>query len=249
MWRRRFDRLVPTVFLVALAFVQRPGWTSADTKIDLHVDPGGFLARAVSLWDPLAAGGQLQNQAYGYLFPMGPFFWLGHLLQLPAWVVERLWWAVILVVGYHGVRTVLERLGVGTTWSRTIGAFSYALAPRMVIGLGAVSSEIWPMAVAPWVLVPLLTVAPGRVHAAALRSGVAVLLLGAVNAVASLAVLVLPLWWIPRARRPCAAPARRGPSPRPSPPHGGSGPSSPRAAARPSSTGSRTRGPPRVGPP
>ena len=196
VWRRRFDRLVPTVFLVALAFVQRPGWTSADTKIDLHVDPGGFLARAVSLWDPLAAGGQLQNQAYGYLFPMGPFFWLGHLLQLPAWVVERLWWAVILVVGYHGVRTVLERLGVGTTWSRTIGAFSYALAPRMVIGLGAVSSEIWPMAVAPWVLVPLLTVAPGRVHAAALRSGVAVLLLGAVNAVASLAVLVLPLWWI-----------------------------------------------------
>jgi arabinofuranan 3-O-arabinosyltransferase len=195
-WRGRLDRLVPSAFLVALAFVQRPGWTAADTKLDLVVDPAGFLQRALSLWDPLAAGGQLQNQAYGYLFPMGPFFWLGHTLGLPAWVVQRLWWAVLLVLAYHGALRVLERLGIGTGWSRVIGAFSYALAPRMLIGLGAISSEIWPMAVAPWVLLPLLAVQPGRERAAALRSGGAVLLLGAVNAVASLAVLVLPLWWV-----------------------------------------------------
>ncbi len=196
VWRGRLDKAVPTAFLVALAFVQRPGWTAADTKLDLVVDPGGFLARALSLWDPLAAGGQLQNQAYGYLFPMGPFFWLGHALNLPAWVVQRLWWAVVLVLAYHGTRLVLERLGIGTGWSRVIGAMAYALAPRMVVGLGAISSEIWPMALAPWVLLPLLSVAPGRERPAALRSGVAVLLLGAVNAVASLAVLVLPFWWI-----------------------------------------------------
>lgn len=202
LWRRRFDRIVPSAFLVALAFVQRPGWTAADTKLDLVVDPGGFLGRALSLWDPLAAGGQLQNQAYGYLFPMGPFFWLGHLLQVPAWVVQRLWWALILLVAYHGVLGVLERLGIGTRWSRIIGAASYALAPRMLIGLGAISSEIWPMAVAPWILLPLLAVPPGRERAAALRSGAAILLLGAVNAVASLAVLVLPLWWLLTRRAP-----------------------------------------------
>lgn len=187
---------MPTAFLVALAFVQRPGWTAADTKLDLVVDPGGFLQRATSLWDPLAAGGQLQNQAYGYFFPMGPFFWVGHSLGIPGWVVQRLWWALLLVLAYHGALLVLERLGIGTGWSRVIGAFSYALAPRMLIGLGAISSEIWPMAVAPWVLLPLLAVQPGRERAAALRSGLAILLLGAVNAVASLAVLVLPLWWI-----------------------------------------------------
>lgn len=196
LWRGRLDRIVPTAFLVALAFVQRPGWTSADTKLDLYTNPGGFLGRALSLWDPLAAGGQLQNQAYGYLFPLGPFFWLGHILGLPAWVVQRLWWALILVLAYHGVRLVLERLGIGTNWSRVIAAFSYALAPRMLIGLGAISSEIWPMAVAPWILLPLVSFAPGLERSAALRSGTAILLLGAVNAVASLAVLVLPLWWI-----------------------------------------------------
>ncbi|MGL5849215.1 MAG: alpha-(1-_3)-arabinofuranosyltransferase domain-containing protein, partial [Phycicoccus sp.] len=195
-WRRRLDRLLPTVFLVALAFVQRPGWTAADTKLDLVIDPGGFLARSVSLWDPLAAGGQLQNQAYGYLFPMGPFFWVGDTVGLPGWVVQRCWWALLLVVAYHGALLVLERLGIGSTWSRVIGAFAYALAPRMVMGLGAISSEIWPMALAPWILAPLIAPVPGRERAAALRSGVAVLLLGAVNAVASLAVLVLPLWWI-----------------------------------------------------
>ncbi len=195
-WRARLDRALPTAFLIALAFVQRPGWTAADTKLDLVVDPGGFLGRALSLWDPLAAGGQLQNQAYGYLFPMGPFFWLGHVLDVPAWVVQRLWWALLLVLAYHGTLRVLERLGIGTGWSRVIGAFAYALAPRMLIGLGAISSEIWPMALAPWILLPLLAVPAGHERAAALRSGVAVLALGAVNAVASLAVLVLPLWWI-----------------------------------------------------
>lgn len=201
-WRGRLDRIVPTTFLVALAFVQQPGWTSADTKLDLVVNPGGFLGRALSLWDPLAAGGQLQNQAYGYLFPMGPFFWLGQTLGIPGWVVQRMWWALILVLAYHGVRLVLERLGIGTGWSRIIAAFSYALAPRMLIGLGAISSEIWPMAVAPWILLPLIAVQQGRERHAALRSGGAILLLGAVNAVASLAALVLPLWWILTRRGP-----------------------------------------------
>lgn len=194
--RDRLDRWVATAFLVALAFVQKPGLTAADTKLDLVVNPGGFLSRALNLWDPLGAAGQLQNQAYGYLFPMGPFFWVGHAVGLPAWIIQRLWWALILVVAWRGLHRVLEELGIGDRVSRLLAAFAYALAPRMFMGLGAISSEIWPMAVAPWILLPLLRAQPGGERPAAFRSGAAILLLGAVNAVASLATLILPAWWI-----------------------------------------------------
>src|SRR5687767_6868393 len=150
--------LAQSAVLVAFAFTQTPRWTAPDTKLDLTQAPGALLARAFTLWDPQAAAGQLQNQAYGYLFPMGPFFWLWHQVGAPAWVVQRLWWCLLLLVAFHGMRLLLTRLAVGTSLSRMLAAFAYALAPRMLEGLGAVSSEIWPMAMAPWLLVPLVAV-------------------------------------------------------------------------------------------
>ncbi|KAB7744562.1 DUF3367 domain-containing protein [Nostocoides sp. F2B08] len=200
-WTRRVRLVAVSAVLVALAFVQHPGWTAPDTKLDLTANPSGLLGRALVLWDPTAAAGQLQNQAYGYLFPMGPFFWVHDALGVPGWVTQRLWWATILLVGFHGTRVLLERLEIGTEASRLVAAAAYALAPRMLMGLGAVSSEIWPMAVAPWVLVPLVRFAPGSERRAAMLSGLAVLLVGAVNATATIAVLIPGgLWILTRAR-------------------------------------------------
>lgn len=186
-------QLVASLFLVVLAFVQDPRLVAADTKLDLNVDPWGFLGRALHLWDPVGAGGQLQNQAYGYLFPMGPFYGLGHLLRLEPWVVQRLWWCLVLLTAYHGTRLLAARMGIGTPGLRTLGALAYALAPRITGGLGAISIELWPMAVAPWVLLPLVGVAArSSARRAAARSALAVMCVGGVNAVATGAVLVLP---------------------------------------------------------
>ena len=194
----RLRLVAVSVVLAALAFIQDPGRIAADTKLDLAVDPAGFLARSLSLWEPLGFFGQLQNQAYGYLFPVGPLFVLGDLVGLPAWVVQRLWWAALLIGAFLGVVRLARLLGVQRESSLILAGLAYALAPRMVTEIGVLSVEVLPFAVAPWVLIPLVSVADGRLTArrGAALSGLAVLVAGGVNAVATAAVLPLGAWWI-----------------------------------------------------
>ena len=171
---------IASLALVAFAFTQSPGLVVGDTKADLVLDPGHFLRRALSAWDPSQAFGQLSNQSYGYLWPMGPFFWLGDALGLPGWVVQRGWWALLLVVAFTGAYRLAGALGIGTPATRLVAALAYALSPRVLAVLGAISVEAWPGAVLPWVVLPLVTVAAPR-RAAAL-SGLAVVCLFGVNA-------------------------------------------------------------------
>jgi arabinofuranan 3-O-arabinosyltransferase len=196
----RIRLLTGAVVLVAVAFSQQPGFVVPDTKLDLVVDPGRFLARALQAWDPQASFGQLQNQAYGYLFPMGPFFWAGHAAGLPAWVVQRLWWAALLVVAYAGFVRLARSLGLGGPDATLLAGLAYALGPRVVTELGGISVELLPLAVLPWVVVPLVrgyAGAPGTsLRRAAAWSGLAVACIGGVNAAATAAVLVVPLVWL-----------------------------------------------------
>ena len=116
----RFRLVAVCAALTALAFLQAPGRVVGDTKVDLVVDPGAWLSRAVSIWDPDGQLGQVQNQAYGYLFPMGPFFWVGDVLQLDPWVVQRLWWALLWCVACCGVVRLCRELGIGTPGVRLL---------------------------------------------------------------------------------------------------------------------------------
>lgn len=193
----RFRHFAICAVLVAVAFIQTPGRIVADTKLDLVVDPGGFLARALSIWDDEGFFGQLQNQAYGYAFPMGPFFWVGELLNLPEWVIQRLWWSLILCVAYLGVVKLCTELGIGTPVSRILAGLFFALSPRMLSVMGWHSIETWPTAMAPWVLVPLVIGinrhGPRRMAA---LSALAVFAIGGVNAVATFAATPLAAWWL-----------------------------------------------------
>jgi arabinofuranan 3-O-arabinosyltransferase len=176
--------------LVALALKQQSGALVGDTKLDLSVRPYRFLARALHLWDPSGNFGQTQNQSYGYLFPMGPFFTLGHLVALPPWVVQRLWWALLLVLAFTGMSTLANRLRIGGSTTQLIGGLAFALSPRVLSTMGAISVESLPYCLAPWVLVPLVTGSrSGSTRRAAALSGLAVLAMGAVNATATLAAL------------------------------------------------------------
>ena len=197
-------RIAVSIVLIAAAFSQAPGRTVADTKLDLTQDPWRFLGRALHLWDPTGASGQLQNQAYGYLWPMGPFFGIAHSLGLSAWVTQRLWWSLLLLLAFHGLDRLAKAMGIGTPTSRLLAAAAYALAPRIVTELGAVSAEAWPMALTPWVLLPLVRGSrEGSERRAAGLSGLALLCVGGVNAAATGVTLILPVWWLlTRARGP-----------------------------------------------
>ncbi|WP_072713615.1 alpha-(1-_3)-arabinofuranosyltransferase [Rhodococcus rhodnii] len=189
------------VVSLILAFVQSPGLIAADTKYDLTENPLGFLARAAHLWSSQSPLGQVQNQAYGYFFPHGAFFALGDLAGIPAWITQRLWWALLLLVGFWGVVRLAEALGVGSRASRVVAGIAFALSPRVVTTLGSISSETLPMMLAPWVLLPVVLALNGgnarSLRLLAARSALAVALMGAVNAAATaMACLVAALWWI-----------------------------------------------------
>ena len=192
------DGVVAFLAFLLLSCLQSPGLIVPDTKYDLVADPSGFLSRATHLWTGLSFAGQVQNQAYGYLFPQGPFFAVFDAVGMPAWLTQRLWWAVLLTVAYVGVVRVAAALRIGTRQTRAAAGILYAFAPRMLGDLGSISSEIWPVALAPWVLLPVIRVLQGRMSPRRGGAGaaLALALMGAVNAVAT-AVACLPaiLWW------------------------------------------------------
>lgn len=200
--RRLTGRGVVIVAACALivSFLQSPGRIAADTKLDLTANPIGFLSRAAHLWTPNAPLGQVQNQAYGYFFPHGSFFALGHLLHLPPWVTQRLWWALLLAIGVVGIVRLAEALRLGSPGSRVIAALIFVVSPRVLTTLGSISSETLPMVLAPWALVPVvraLVRGDGPLWRQAFASAAAVALMGAVNAVATAAALgVAVVWWL-----------------------------------------------------
>lgn len=197
-------RLGYAVILTALAFSQAPGRIVADTKFDLVAAPGRFLAGAARMWDAQGAFGQIQNQAVGYLWPMGPFFAVGHLLTLPAWVVQRLWWALLLNLAFFGILALARELRLGRPWAWVAAASAYVVAPRVTTILGATSVELWPTAVAPWVLLVVVRGSRrGSVVRAAALAALLVACCGGVNATAVSAVLPAGvIWLLTRARGP-----------------------------------------------
>jgi arabinofuranan 3-O-arabinosyltransferase len=202
--RQRIRLLAFCLLLAVLPLVTAPGRIIADTKLDLAINPAAFLARALSLWDPQQFG-QLQDQAVGYLFPMGPFFYLGRLAALQPWVIQRLWISAVAVTAFLGTVRLAGRLGIGTSWTRVAAGCAYALSPAGLTLIGGLSAEFLPAAMLPWILIPLVDATRGgRRSAAAARSAAAVGLCGGVNAAATIAVLIPAVLYVLTVSQPAA---------------------------------------------
>ncbi|KDA42946.1 DUF3367 domain-containing protein [Frankia sp. BMG5.23] len=141
---------------MVLFLLQAPGNLTADTKLDVPLDPWGFMGRATHLWNSLAEFGYLPNQYVGYLFPMGPFFGAGDLLGIPAWVTQRLWIALLLTVSAWGVVRLAEALRLGVPRTRVLAGLAYTLSPMFLGKIGATSVALAGAAMLPWITLPLI---------------------------------------------------------------------------------------------
>ena len=194
-WRR----LHPSVVLLVLVsyvplLLTRPGEVGADTKTYLYLDPSRLLSRAPYMWDPNVGLGTVTHQNIGYLWPMGPYYWLMETIGLPDWVAQRLWLGSIILAAGLGVRWMLKELH-WTTSGATVAAFAYALSPYLIDYGARISVILLPFAGLPWLIGLSARALRRRDWATPAIFALVTLTVGGVNATSLLLVMIGPLMW------------------------------------------------------
>ncbi len=87
---------------------------------------------------------------------MAPFFLLGQLAHVPVWLIERLWLATLVTVGFAGLVRLARALQVGTDGSRLLAGGVFVLWPTFTIVIGSTSAAAVPGLVVPWAILPLV---------------------------------------------------------------------------------------------
>ena len=184
-----------TAFFVVVTFSQSPGLTEFDTKLALVVSPISYFDSFLHPWIAGQFGGAVQ-QGTSFLWPMGSFFAATHVLHVPVWVAERIWLASILTIGCWGAIRLAEALAIGNRWTRVLAGGVYCTAPIFVT-YASTSGDLLAAAFLPWMLRPLVIGSrEGSTRRWAARSGVAVALMGGVNAAVTLSVIPLGVIWL-----------------------------------------------------
>jgi arabinofuranan 3-O-arabinosyltransferase len=183
-------------FFLVLTFIQAPGLIIDDSKLPVIMAPLAWMQSSLHLWNQSMSSGSVQVGSFGYFVPMAPFFELMHALHIPVWCAERIWLALLLTIGAWGVVRLAEALRIGKRWARLLGALAYCVAP-IVVDWAAVSVALLAVAFLPWVLQPLVVGSKtGSPRRAAAKSGVAIALMGGVNATVIVTALPLAVIWL-----------------------------------------------------
>ncbi len=147
------------------------------------------------MWDPNIGMGTVTHQNIGYLFPLGPFYWLCERIGLPDWVAQRLWLGSLLFAAGAGVLYLLRTFGLRGP-GVVVAAIAYMLTPYTLDYAARISVLLMPWAALPWMI--------GLVRKA-LRDGgwrypaifaLVVQVVGGVNATALLFAGVGPALWV-----------------------------------------------------
>lgn len=175
--------------------VTHRGKLGADTKTYLYIDPGRLLSRSPYLWDPAVGLGTVTHQNIGYLFPMGPYYWVMSVLHVPDWIAQRIWMGSIIFLAGLGVRYLLRTLrweGPGIT----VAAFAYSLSPYLLHYIYKHSVILLPFTALPWLLAfSIRAIRQGGWRHPALFALVT-LAAGGINATSLLLVMIGPALWV-----------------------------------------------------
>ena len=176
-------------------FFTQPGKVAADTKQYLYLDPGRLIQSAISMWDPDVGAGTVTHQNIGFLFPMGPYYWLVAELHIPVWVGQRFWMGSLFFAAGTGVWYLGRVMGLSRS-GRLAAALAYMLTPFVIDYIARISAIVMPWAALGWMLAfTILAVRKGGWRYPALFA-VAIALVGGVNATSILLVGLAPLLWL-----------------------------------------------------
>ncbi|HUF32487.1 MAG TPA: alpha-(1-_3)-arabinofuranosyltransferase family protein [Acidimicrobiales bacterium] len=198
--RRRRTSVGRHLLLVAMAYVPlvltSPGRVAADTKTYLYLDPGRLLSRAASMWDPSIGLGTVTHQNIGYLWPMGPWYWVFERLGSPDWVSQRLWLATVMFAAGAGVLYLLRSFrwrGPGMLAAATL----YMLSPYVLHYGARISVILLPWAALPWLIGLTERAVRRRTWRHPALFALVVATVGGVNATALVMAGIGPLLWLP----------------------------------------------------
>ena len=192
---RGWDTLLFALLSYLPFFLNQPGKVSADTKAYLYLNPGQLLQTATSMWNPNQGYGMVTHQNIGYLFPMGPYFWLTHENGIPTWIAQRFWMGSLLFFAGLGVRKLAQEFGLSRTaaWS---AALPYTLTPFILVNIGRTSAILMPWAGLGWLMLFAVRATRHGDWKNAARFALVVALVGGVNATSILLVGLAPALWI-----------------------------------------------------
>jgi len=172
------------------------GFVAADTKAYLYLDPSRLLSRAAYLWDQNVAMGTVTHQNIGYLWPMGPWFWVFDKLGAPDWVAQRLWMGTLLFLAGAGVLYLGRTIGPRSRLAWTAAAFVYLLSPYALDYIARISVLLLPWAALPWMIaLTHKALVSGRWREPALFA-LLVATAGGINATALVLAGLGPLAWL-----------------------------------------------------
>jgi len=127
------------------------GWFTPDTKPEVYLAPLRTLARTLSSWDPDPHLGRPNFQTG--LLPVSAVVSAIDALGLPAWLVLRVWRALLLLVaGWGAVRLFHLLAGERSTPAGRVAAAGAYVANPYVIVAGATTPVLVPYALLPWLL-------------------------------------------------------------------------------------------------